>query len=210
MADTTDGDRANRGGFEEAARTASEAVRRAASVLEEELASSLSGVHRLQERLIEERRVDQEAFDDVVRRLKSNGREFIDAAAGRIDDLRADDVKELTEQFTSQAQDLFDTTVSLMTLVPDLVNRLMARTEERLGDDADRPASGGEARPAEPKPRPEAKPAEPAKAGAAKAGASKAGASKAKAEKAPAAAKPAPKKAPAAKKAAGRPSPPAG
>lgn len=143
MASTTEGDRQGRRSedgprLEDPARSASEAVRRAAAVLEGELASSMSGLHRLREAVTEERRIDQEAFDDVLRRLKANGRELIEVSANRIGDLRQDDVQELAAQFSSHAQDLFDTTVSLVTMVPDILNRLAARGEERL-DEPDEP-----------------------------------------------------------------------
>jgi hypothetical protein len=160
MSDTTDGgqgggESTDRPGFENAARDASEAVRRAAAVLEEELQSGLSVLRRLQEGISENRRVDQEAFDEVLKRLRANGREFIEVASNRIGDLRADDVQELTAQFSSHAQDLFDTTVSLMTIVPDIINRLAKRGEEATeGHDAPTPPRPERPERPEPRPRP--------------------------------------------------------
>lgn len=155
MSDTRDDGREDRAGFESAARDASEAVKRAAAVLEEELQSGLSGLRRLQEGISENRRVDQEAFDEVLKRLRANGREFIDVASNRIGDLRADDVQELAAQFSAHAQDLFDTTVSLMTIVPDIINRLAKRGEEAT-DGHDEPVPP---RPERPSPRPRPRPA---------------------------------------------------
>src|ERR687886_2851661 len=64
-----------------------------------------------------------------------------------------DDGQELTAQFSSHAQDLFDTTVSLMTIVPDIINRLAKRGEEAT-DGHDAPTPPRPERPERPEPRP--------------------------------------------------------
>ncbi|MDQ4069482.1 MAG: hypothetical protein M3203_08470 [Actinomycetota bacterium] len=73
-----------------------------------------------------------EEFDEVLTRLRDNGRELMDAASSRIAELRKRDVQEVGHQLTAQARELFDSAVNLLTMVPDIINRLGGR-----GEDAD-------------------------------------------------------------------------
>jgi hypothetical protein len=124
---TTTGARRQRLGS--AAEGASKAVRQAATVLEGELASGLSGVRRIEARFSSERRVEPKEFDEVLQRLRVNVHEFIDLAAGRIADLRSDEVQNLSKRLTTDAHDLFDTMINLVGLAPDVINRLAAKVE---------------------------------------------------------------------------------
>jgi hypothetical protein len=105
---------------------ASEAVRQAASVLQKELAAGVSGFQRLGAGIAKERRVDQEAFDEVLNRLRANAKEFVAVAANRMGDLRSEDVQELANQFSVHAQDLLDTVISMVSIAPDMLNRMIA------------------------------------------------------------------------------------
>ncbi len=108
---------------------ASEAVRQAASVLEKELAAGVSGFQRLGAQIAKERHVDQEAFDEVLGRLRANAKEFVGVAANRVGDLRSEDVQELATQFSTHAQDLLDTVISMVSIAPDMLNRVMAGSQ---------------------------------------------------------------------------------
>jgi hypothetical protein len=99
-------------------------VRQAASVLEEELAAGVAGVRKVEQRFTKERRVDQAEFSVVLDRFRANAHEFIDVAAGRVEDLRSDEVQELSHRLTQDAHDLFDSMINLVGLAPDVVNRL--------------------------------------------------------------------------------------
>jgi hypothetical protein len=151
--------------LEDAASGASEAVRQAAAVLEKELASGVNGVQRLGAHLTEEHRVDQEAFDEVLARLRANTHEFVGVAANRVGDLRADDVQDLAAQFSTHAQDLLDAVINMVSVAPDMLNRVIA-----AGQQGDPPRAAAASRPA-------------AKAGGAKRPARKAPAKKAPAKK---------------------------
>jgi hypothetical protein len=127
--------------LEAAADDASTAVRQAATVLESELSSGLAGVRKIQQRFTKERRVDQKEFDEVLERFRGNAHELIDVAAGRMADLRAPDVQDLSQRLTADAHDLFDTVLNLVGMAPDIVNRLAGRAEAQFPE------------PAKPKPR---------------------------------------------------------
>jgi hypothetical protein len=122
---------------------ASEAVRQAASVLERELAAGVSGFQRLGAQIAEEHRVDQEAFDEVLGRLRANAKEFVGVAASRVGDLRSEDVQELATQFSTHAQDLLDTVISMVSIAPDMLNRVMAGSRAPADQPAPRRVSGG-------------------------------------------------------------------
>jgi hypothetical protein len=113
---------------------ASAVVLEAASVLETELASSLAGVRKLEARFSDEHRVDQKEFDELRERLRTSAHEFIDAAAGRMADLRTSEAQDLTKRLASDGHALFDTMINLLGLAPDIVNRLAAQAEEAAPD----------------------------------------------------------------------------
>ncbi|MGZ4725381.1 MAG: hypothetical protein ACXV8L_14350 [Ilumatobacteraceae bacterium] len=115
-------------GLEGAAAGMSKTVRQAADVLEKELGATLTGVQRLDERFRQDRQVDQKAFDDVLTSLRSIAHEFVSAASNRMADLRDDDVQDLSERFTTHAQDLLDAVIDLLAVGPDIVNRLTSAT----------------------------------------------------------------------------------
>jgi hypothetical protein len=121
---------------------ASEAVRQAASVLERELAAGVSGFQRLGAQIAEEHRVDQEAFDEVLGRLRANAKEFVGVAANRVGDLRSEDVQELATQFSTHAQDLLDTVISMVSIAPDMLNRVIAGSRAPADQPVPRRASG--------------------------------------------------------------------
>jgi hypothetical protein len=127
--------------LEGAAQDASTAVTQAATVLEDELSSGLAGVRKIERRFTKERRVDQKEFDEVLERFRTNAHELIDVAAGRMADLRSDEVEDLSRRLTTDAHDLFDTVLNLVGMAPDIVNRLAARAEEQFPEPAKRRAS---------------------------------------------------------------------
>ncbi|MGZ4767902.1 MAG: hypothetical protein ACXVLX_04540 [Ilumatobacteraceae bacterium] len=118
-------------GLEGAAAGMSKTVRQAADVLEKELGATLTGVQRLDERFRQDRQVDQKAFDDVLTSLRSIAHEFVSAASNRMADLRDDDVQDLSERFTTHAQDLLDAVIDLLAVGPDIVNRLTSATAKQ-------------------------------------------------------------------------------
>ena len=61
--------------------------------------------------------------------LRRNAHEFVNVASNRMTELQSDDVRELANQFTTQAQDLLDTVINLVATAPDILNRLVARID---------------------------------------------------------------------------------
>lgn len=99
-----------------------------------------------------------EELDEVLTRLRDNGREFMEAASSRIAELRKRDVQELGNQFTAQAREMFESAVNMLQMVPDIINRLGARGEEA---DEEAPSAAQEkAKPEQPEAEPTAKTAE--------------------------------------------------
>ena len=123
------------------------AVRKAATVLESELSTSLADLRRLESRLTGDRRVDDKAFDEVVQRFRANAHEFIDMASNRVADLRSDEVQDLSRRLTADAHSLFDSVISMVGMAPDVINRLAARAEREFpaSDKAGETRSGNRA-----------------------------------------------------------------
>lgn len=125
--------RTQRKQLEGAAQAASNAVRQAAAVLEGELASGLVGIRRMQERFTGDRHVDQSEFNAVLEQLRTNAHDLIALAAGRVADLRSDDVQDLSQRFTADAHEVVDTLTGLVGLAPDIINRLSSRFDSAVG-----------------------------------------------------------------------------
>ncbi|GGM10544.1 MULTISPECIES: hypothetical protein [Micromonospora] len=112
--------------FEKVAEEASETVTHAASVLEEELAAGIASARRLEEKLSADRRVDPEAFDELVTRVRADGHALIDTVVGQLK--MADDRRgEVVRRYTSDAHEVLDGVLNLARLVPDLANGLVDR-----------------------------------------------------------------------------------
>ena len=112
--------------FEKVAEETSETVTHAATVLEEELAAGLAGARRLEEKLTESRRVDPEAFDELVARVRTDGHALIDTVVGQLQ-MTDDQRGEVIRRYTSDAHDALDTVLNLARLAPDVANGLADR-----------------------------------------------------------------------------------
>lgn len=114
------------GRFDKVAEEASETVTHAAGVLEEEIAAGMASARRLEEKLSADRRVDPEAFDELVARVRTDGHALIDTVVGQLkmsDDRRG----EVIRRYTSDAHDALDSVLNLTRLVPDMANGLVDR-----------------------------------------------------------------------------------
>jgi len=131
----------NRPKLDEAARDGSRAVRQAASVLETELATGLAGVRKVETRFTKERRVEQKDFDEILEQARQTTHQLIDVASGRVADLRSEEIQDLSSRLTSDAHDLFDTMINIVSMAPDVINRLAARAEKALPEGAPRKTS---------------------------------------------------------------------
>lgn len=127
--------------LEDAAHTASRAVRQAASVLESELASGLAGVRKVETQFTKDRRVEQKDFDEVLERARQTTHQLIDVASGRVADLRSEEFQDLSNRLTSDAHTLFDTMIDMVGMAPDAIDRLAARAEKELPESAQRAKS---------------------------------------------------------------------
>ncbi|GAB3851985.1 hypothetical protein GCM10029963_40740 [Micromonospora andamanensis] len=119
--------------FEKVAEETSETVTHAASVLEEELAAGIASARRLEEKLTADRRVDPEAFDELVTRVRTDGHALIDTVVAQLktsDDRRG----EVIRRYTSDAHEALDGVLNLARLVPDVANGLV----DRLSSEAPR------------------------------------------------------------------------
>ncbi|MEU3454651.1 hypothetical protein ABZ671_13755 [Micromonospora sp. NPDC006766] len=98
----------------------------AATVLEEELAAGLASARRLEEKLSADRKVDPEAFDELVTRVRTDGHALIDTVVAQLktsDDQRG----EVIRRYTSDAHDALGSVLNLARLVPDMANGLVDR-----------------------------------------------------------------------------------
>ncbi len=112
--------------FDKVAEETSQTVTHAATVLEEELAAGMASARRLEEKLSADRRVDPEAFDELVARVRTDGHALIDTVVAQLrtsDDQRG----EVVRRYTSDAHDALETVLNLARLLPDVANGLADR-----------------------------------------------------------------------------------
>ncbi|MFF8774394.1 hypothetical protein [Kitasatospora sp. NPDC015120] len=136
------------GRFSEAGEQGSRAVMEAAAVLERELAAGLADAGAAAQRLTTEHRVDQEEFDQLVRRVSDTTHQLIDAVGERVLAGTTGEVSEHARRLAANAHDVLDLLLRLGSLAPGLANRGL---KDAFGPQRDaRPDDGDE-----PGPRPQ-------------------------------------------------------
>ncbi|MEV6977747.1 hypothetical protein [Kitasatospora sp. NPDC093806] len=128
------------GRFSELGEQGSRAVMEAAAVLERELSAGLADAKAATSRLTGEHRVDQDEFDQLVRRVSENTHQLIDAVSARVLAGTTGEVSEQAQRLTANAHDVLDLLLSLGALAPGLANRTMQSAfgpqHERTGEAA--------------------------------------------------------------------------
>ena len=120
---------------------ASDAVQRAASVFEEELAAGLAGAEKLERRFRAEHRIDPAELNTIVQRFRDDGHSVIEVLAERFGDFQSEDMRSLAQRFTKDAHGLLDTFANLVNLAPDIVDRL---TDQRGSASGEKSGNGGQ------------------------------------------------------------------
>ncbi|MFN8465737.1 MAG: hypothetical protein U0X20_09315 [Caldilineaceae bacterium] len=126
--DDTRAARQDQRSFDELGKTASQVIQEAASILEEELAAGLVAARRVSQRLVEEQRIEPDDFAEALDRFRSTGKQLIEVARNRMDDVRSDQTQDLSRRFLDDAQGALDVFVDLVGFGPELVNRVLKRT----------------------------------------------------------------------------------
>jgi len=114
-----------------------ESVRRATEVLEGELAAGVASARKAEDRFRRERKVDAKDLEEVLARFRTDGHDLVDVARELTAELRSDATSALAQKLIADAHGALDTVLDLVTLAPDLVNRLLA-----LADTASQAAPG--------------------------------------------------------------------
>ena len=105
-------------------RTASDVVRQAAAVLEDELAHGIVTARKVEQRAREERRVDSRDFEQIANRFRATGHELVNVAKERADELRSEETDALINNFLTDAHEVLDTVMDLVKVAPQLIDRL--------------------------------------------------------------------------------------
>ena len=113
---------------------ASDAVQRAASVFEEELAAGLAGAEKLEQRFRAEHRIDPDELNAIVQRFRDDGHNVIEVLAERLGDFESEDMRSLAQRFTKDAHGILDTFANLVNLAPDIANRVLDQHDPSSGE----------------------------------------------------------------------------
>ena len=106
-------------------RGTAESVRRATEVLEGELAAGVTAARKAGERFKRERKLDAADLEEVLARFRADGHELVEVARELTAELRSDATDALAQKLIVDAHGALDTVLDLVTLAPDLVNRLL-------------------------------------------------------------------------------------
>ena len=112
----------------------SSAVLQAADVLESELAGGIEETRRLQAKFTDRRRLEPGDLEEISARMRRSGHDLIDVLTERVHDLGAQDVQDLAGRFGKDAHSVLDGVIDLVSVVPDVVNRLMERVDPMRPD----------------------------------------------------------------------------
>ena len=116
----------------DASGSAASAVQQATAVLEEQLAAGVTGARKVVAGLAQSGQIDESAFDEVVERLRSSAHDVIGVAAGRVQDLKTDEVQDLAVRFAADAHTMLDAVIDLVAAAPVVLNRLSGAIDQRI------------------------------------------------------------------------------
>jgi len=107
-------------------RATAESVRRATEVLEGELAAGIASARKAEGRFRRQGKVDADDLEEVLGRFRADGHELVEVARELAAELRSDATDALAQKLIADAHGALDTVLDLVTLAPELANRLLA------------------------------------------------------------------------------------
>lgn len=122
----------------------SDMIRKAAVILEEEVASGILAAQEVERGLRESGEVRSDEFDTIMVRLRKDAHDMVNILGEQVDQMRSQEFDELSQRFQKDAHEVVDLVLNVMTVAPDVINRLVKSANVNLGGTRTREAGGEE------------------------------------------------------------------
>jgi hypothetical protein len=106
----------------------SDMIRKAAVILEEEVASGILAAKEVERSMRESGEVSSESFDDIIVRLRRDAHDVVNIIGEQADQMRSEEFDELSQRFQKDAHEVVDVFLNVVTNAPDIINRLLKST----------------------------------------------------------------------------------
>lgn len=103
----------------------SDMIRKAAVILEEEVASGILAAQEVERSMRESGDVRSDTFDDIMVRLRRDAHDVVNIIGEQVDQMRSEEMGELSQRLQKDAHEVVDLMLNVVTSAPDMINRLL-------------------------------------------------------------------------------------
>ena len=103
----------------------SDMIRKAAVILEEEVASGILAAQEVERSMRESGDVRSDTFDDIMVRLRRDAHDIVNIIGEQVDQMRSEEMGELSQRLQKDAHEVVDLFLNVVTNAPDMINRLL-------------------------------------------------------------------------------------
>ncbi|MFM0174729.1 hypothetical protein PQR33_35980 [Paraburkholderia sediminicola] len=114
--------------------SASQVVKEASLLLNEELAAGIVAARQMQQRFEKERRIDPVDFKDALQRFQRDGHEVINLLSDQVSDLNSDETAQRIKQIVDNGHNALDLFVELAKTGSEVMNQLVQSNLKKNDD----------------------------------------------------------------------------
>lgn len=114
--------------------SASQVVKEASLLLNEELAAGIVAARQMQKRFEKERRIDPVDFKDALQRFQRDGHEVINLLSDQVSDLSMDETAQRIKQIVDNSHNALDLLVELAKTGSEVVNQFVQSNLKKNDD----------------------------------------------------------------------------
>jgi hypothetical protein len=118
----------------------SDMIRKAAVILEEEVAAGILAAKEVERGMRENGDVRSEAFDDIMVRLRRDAHDIVNIIGEQADQMRSEEFDELSKRFQKDAHEVVDVLLNVVSNAPAIINRFLKNTNIVTGQSSSKTA----------------------------------------------------------------------
>lgn len=115
--------------FARISNSASEIVKQAATLLDEEIASGIVAARQMQDRFQNERRIDPGDFRNALARFQNDAHQIVSLLDAQFAALRSEENAEIINRFTANAHSLLDLVVEMVNTGAQVANEVVQQSK---------------------------------------------------------------------------------
>jgi len=115
--------------FDRISNSASEIVKQAATLLDEEIAAGIVAAKQMQDRFQNERRIDPGDFRAALARFQNDAHQLVSLLDGQFAALRSEENAEIINRFTVNAHGLLDLVVEMVNTGAQVANEVVQQSK---------------------------------------------------------------------------------